>query len=76
MSDLVTFQGRLHAVCNDVGVGVWLISLEHKDALPFLAFEFPTHPIDISNDPRKITVGQWAEWSCCGDPGDCREDCP
>jgi hypothetical protein len=36
--DVVEFEGHLHAVANVDVYGVWLISLEHKDAVPFLAY--------------------------------------
>lgn len=35
--DRIVYDGRWHAVANIDTFGVWLISLEHKDAVPFLA---------------------------------------
>ncbi len=42
--DIVEHRGHLHAVANVDCYGVWLISLEHKEAVPFLAYPIPEEP--------------------------------
>ena len=44
--DKVAFGGFLHVVANVDRFGVWLISLEHTDAVPFLAYPNPEEVSD------------------------------
>lgn len=38
IGDVIEYNGHLHAVANIDRYGIWLISLEHLDAIPFLGY--------------------------------------